>query len=118
MLHVDHEERRCLTARELLIEEKELSTLPSTILVEALIRDPDASLLVPILQSSLTPGGVLVIGGRKCLFFELSTLADESGRTRKKKRHSNVVLHEHENDTARNAVPRASVEWPFSTVTT
>ncbi|EPQ54734.1 hypothetical protein GLOTRDRAFT_116530 [Gloeophyllum trabeum ATCC 11539] len=136
LLHVDYEGKLQLLSRDLSLADYELFAAPSTLLpstalsASAFLSIEPAPTLIPISASEEEEyaGGVLVVGGRKVLLYELASqdLQDKhKGKRRRlegKKKSANREEAERarEEEKARERKrrkPRASVEWPWSEVT-
>lgn len=119
ILHLDHNEHISLIARKLNLEEREFDSQPASELPKVQIRDPDAHLLVPIPRSGYTRGGVLVLGGRRCQYFEVTQSTDTPHRSKKKKRRSDASSPTKDSLSAESTGFResASASWPFDAVT-
>jgi DNA damage-binding protein 1 len=140
ILHLDHNQNLILLARDLILSERELSLEPSLLLPQTIIPSsalistdaPPSLVVVPPQQlhgtENSASGGVLVLGGRKIRFFELSSQEWQEkyrGRLRKvesqKKnadRSSEGKAKEKQKGreiTKRKA--KATVEWPWNEVT-
>jgi DNA damage-binding protein 1 len=137
ILHLDHNQNLQLLARDLILSERELSPepsllLPPTILSSAVLAPIEVSpclVTVQPQQSNGTeepnPGGILVLGGRKIRFFELSSAEwQDKHRERQQK-----LLSQKKNaawsqggdakEKAREIKKRkakASVDWPWREV--
>ena len=144
ILHMDYHERVQLIARDILIGDLELSTHPSTVLHPTPISPkifPCPTECIPQLLS-VPPsrstsdeddeegfsGGVLIIGGKKILLFELASTfgqIKQRGKRRrleakKKSADSAEVEKGKEKEMEREGrkrKPKGSVEWPWSEVT-
>ena len=112
ILHIDHEERTRLIAREILMSESEVDSKTSPLLPPAIV-DRDMSLLIPVAESDTSPCGVLVLGGKRCLFYQVQD--DVEDRPRKKKKRRTAVSSDDEgmSDDRRES---ASCVWPYSEV--
>jgi DNA damage-binding protein 1 len=145
ILHMDYQERIQLIARDILLDDLELSYHPSTVLHATPIAAkvlPCPTECVPQLlsvpPSQLTidgddedegfAGGVLIVGGKKILLFELASMqgqAKQRGKRRRldaKKKSTDAadVEKAREKETEREGrkrKPSGSVEWPWSEVT-
>ncbi|THH31175.1 hypothetical protein EUX98_g3000 [Antrodiella citrinella] len=143
--HVDYLQRMQMISRDLNIESQELSPdisqiLPSTVLSPAIFPFVDlAPILVPVPSFPLSasdedksedrecPGGVLVVGGRKILFYEVAPPDAQAVRKGKKRRldkkKSSTTEAEVEKSKekekereSRKLKPRCYVRWPWSEV--
>jgi DNA damage-binding protein 1 len=139
ILHLDHNQNLHLLARDLILSERELSPEPSLLLPQtivsssalALTEAPPSLVTVPYQQlhgtEETVPGGVLVLGGRKIRFFELSSEEWQEkyrGRRRKlqsqKKANRSPEGKAKDNQKGREIKKRkakATVEWPWCEVT-
>ncbi|TFK40691.1 CPSF A subunit region-domain-containing protein [Crucibulum laeve] len=145
ILHIDHQERIQLLARDISIDDLELSPHPSALLHQTPISSknlPYPTEFIPQLVTVPTvlpeddadadeegfPGGVLVVGGKKILFYELTpreAQEKQRGKRRrleKKKKNEDVSVaakakeKERERE-GRRRKPKATVEWPWTEVT-
>ena len=144
ILYLDSQDRVQLLARDLLLEDHELSTRPSTVLQPTSISAkvlPFPTDTPPRLISVPMPdvpenndgeeaflGGVLILGGRKILLYDLSSMEGREKQKNKRKRLeskkqtgdaaeiSKAIQKEKERD-ARLRKAFGSVEWPWSEVT-
>ncbi|KAG6907853.1 hypothetical protein DXG01_007117 [Tephrocybe rancida] len=143
ILHLDYQERVQLLARDLLLEDLELSSLPSIVLTPTSISDK----IIPYIADlplSLFPvppqpadddddaegymGGVIVIGGRKIMMYEM---ASAQGQTKQRSKRRRLESKKKATDAseaekargkemereARAKKVQGSVEWPWSEVT-
>ena len=89
-------------------------------LPQVVISEDDARALVPIPATDNVPAGVLVIGGRRILFFEAGgkRLADK-GKWREKNVTGKGVRKSSSSPNASgiHVEPRAQVDWPLSDLT-
>jgi DNA damage-binding protein 1 len=138
ILHLDHNQNLQLLARDLILEERELSPepsllLPPTILSFAVTPTEVSPCLVTIhpRQSSgkkvPIPGGILVLGGRKIRYFELSS-AEWQEKTREKQQKLESQKKNADRSLGGNAKDKqkgreikkrrakATVEWPWREV--
>lgn len=147
LLHLNHKRQIQLLSRDVLLEDLELSAAHSNLLITTLLSertfpslDP-APLLVPIPSHSTGSeeddedetgpahrGGVLVLGGRKVMFFENASQDQQDTRKEKQrrlgKRLSSTVQaevakakeKEKERET-RKIKARATVKWPWNAIT-
>lgn len=139
ILHLDNDQNLQLLARDLILSERELSPepslfLPPTNISSSALTPADASpCLVTIhpQQSSgkkePIPGGILVLGGRKIRYFELSSTEwQEKTRERQQKIESqkknadrSLGGNTKDNQKGREIKKRrakATVEWPWREV--
>lgn len=145
ILYLDSQERLQLCARDIDVDAFELSHQPSSLLNSTLIPNktipyPTDSLphLIPIqpeidddginVSEDSFQGGVLLIGGRQILLFELSSRESQEKQKGKRKRlearkkgtdaaevaRAKAKELEREN---RKKKPNAVVEWPWSQIT-
>jgi DNA damage-binding protein 1 len=139
ILHLDHNQSLQLLARDLILSERELSSepsllLPPTILSSSVLTPTEASPCLvtgPSQQSNgteeLNPGGVLVLGGRKIRFFELSSAEwQEKHRERQRRllsqkknadRSSREANAKQKAREIKKRKAKATVEWPWREVT-
>jgi DNA damage-binding protein 1 len=140
ILHLDHNQNLQLLARDLNLSERELSPepsllLPPTILSSSAFAPTEASACLVTVhpqQSNGTeetiPGGVLVLGGRKIRFFELSSAEwqekhrgrQEKLQSQKKNADRSLRRNAKEKQKGREIKKRkakATVEWPWREVT-
>ncbi|KAI9512431.1 CPSF A subunit region-domain-containing protein [Russula earlei] len=140
ILHLDHNQNLQLLARDLILSERELSPepsllLPPTILSSsalALTEAPPCLVTIPTQQSNgmeeSIPGGIVVLGGRKIRFFELSSeeWKDKYRRRQLKrecqKKNSGLSLgakakEEQKGREIKKRMAKATVEWPWREVT-
>lgn len=144
ILHLDYQDRVQLLARDILVEDLELSSHPSTLLQPTSISAkilpfptdaPPHIIPVPALDASEAAdeeegflGGVLIVGGRKILLYELASVegrAKQRGKRRRlesKKQSGDVaeiskaMKKERERET-RIRKASGNVEWPWGEVT-
>ena len=140
ILHLNHNQNLQLLTRDLVLSEYELSPepsllLPQTLLSTSVVASTNATLclaLVPPQQSNATeqlPGGVLVLGGRKVQFFELSS---EGWQEKRREKHRRLESRQKSADQPVSAKsneekqkgreikkrrPKSVVEWPWCEVT-
>ena len=139
ILHLDHNQNLQLLTHDIVLSENELSPEPSLLLPQTLLStsvvtptDPMPCLaLVPPQQSNATeqlPGGVLVLGGRKIQFFELSSEGwQEKRREKQRKLESRQksadqlvpakTKDKQKGREIKKRRPKSVVEWPWSEVT-
>ncbi len=139
ILHQDHNQNLQLLAHSLVLSEYELSPessllLPQTMLSTSAVAPTDAPpCLVPVppQRSNATerlPGGVLVLGGRKIQFFELSSEEWQEKHREKQQRLESrqkstdqlvpAKTKEKQKDReTKKRRPRSAVEWPWCEVT-
>lgn len=144
IIHFDHQQRIQLLARDIELEDLQLSTFPSTQLHSTMISDrifpyptDNPPRLVPVyppreddesikLQDQFL-GGVLVVGGKKVLLHELVNKEGQEkqkGKRRrledKKKSKDPLELAKAREKEAeregRRRKPRANVAWPWSDI--
>ncbi|KAG5639200.1 hypothetical protein H0H81_005679 [Sphagnurus paluster] len=143
IIHLDYQARIQLLARDIILEDLELSNIPSTALAPTAISSkifPELLTLVPTLVSIPADnkgddeddedaflGGVLVVGGKKIVMYELAdSRSQEKQRakrsrldSRKKSKNQIEVEKAEEKEMEREARtrnPQASVEWPWNEV--
>ncbi|KAI0304406.1 CPSF A subunit region-domain-containing protein [Multifurca ochricompacta] len=140
ILHLDYNQNIQLLARDLILSECELSSTPSLLLpqtvlsssVVTLTEAPPCLVTIPSQKSNETgdplPGGILVLGGRKIQFFELSSEEWQEkfrGKQRKlesrKKSIDQVVAakakEKQKELEVKKRKAKAAVEWPWYEVT-
>ena len=140
ILHLDHNQNLILLARDLILSERELSLEPSLLLPQTIVSSsalistdaPPSLVVVPPQQSHGTkesaPGGVLVLGGRKVRFFELSSeewqekyrerLRKAEGQKKNADRSSEGKTKEKQKGREiKKRKAKATVEWPWNEVT-
>lgn len=145
MLHLDYQQRLQLCAREIDVDAFELSQHPSSLLNSTFISNkiipyPTDSVprLIPVQPEAIGDGinmneysfqgGVLLVGGRQILLFELSSRESQEKVKGKRKRLearkkstdaaevSKAKAKELERES-RKKKPNAVVEWPWSQIT-
>lgn len=147
ILYMDYQERVQLIARDVLIDDFELSHHPSTVLhptpisakvlpcptecIPELLSVPPSQLTVDGDDDDESEGffgGVLIVGGKQILLFEL---ANKQGQERQRGKRRRLEAKKKSTDAAevekaqakemeregRKRKPRGSVEWPWSEVT-
>jgi DNA damage-binding protein 1 len=137
ILHVNHRGRIQLIARDVHLDDMELSPTPSTVLPPTLIHSrclplTDSSpILIPITTSTedrMVHDGILVIGGREILFFNLASIDSQTKQTNKRRRlesrknggnpeEARKARQKEAERESRVREPAASVRWPWSEVT-
>ncbi|KAH9002600.1 CPSF A subunit region-domain-containing protein [Lactarius hatsudake] len=136
ILHQDHNQNLQLLAHNIVLSEYELSPestllLPPTTLSTSAVSPTDAPpCLVPVppQRSNATeqlPGGVLVLGGRKVQFFELSSEEWQEKHREKQRKLENrqksadqAKTKEKQKDREiKKRRPKSAVEWPWCEVT-
>ncbi|KAG6903292.1 hypothetical protein C0995_000187 [Termitomyces sp. Mi166 len=143
ILHVDYQERVQLLARDILLEDLELSNASSTVFTPTVISNkvvpyPDEITLrlLPVQPQLIEDdidnegflGGMLVIGGRKILMYELATSQGQAKqrskrrRLEKKKKSTDAAEVEEARNKekereGRTRKAQGSVVWPWSEVT-
>ena len=137
ILHRDHRERIQLLSRDINVGDTELSSSLSTVFpstaISAKLLLPNDSLPFLVYVPSSTgenhfAGGVLLLGGRKIVFFEFATKESEDKhkskhrRTERMKKSSDIAevqraKQKESERESRKRKPRAMVEWPWSEVT-
>lgn len=149
ILHYDYQQRLQLLARDVELEEIQLSTFPSTHLHSTMISDrmfpypaDSPPRLVPVhppspnkhdedgtmVSHSRQYGGVLVVGGKKVLLYELVNNEGQERQRGKRRRLEDkkkskdplekAKAREKEAEReSRKRKPRASVVWPWSDIT-
>jgi len=140
ILHLDHSQNLQLLARDLILSDSELSSEPSLLLPPTIVSSsapplteaPPKLVGVPPRRSKGAeepiPGGVLVLGGRKIRFFELSS-EDWQEKYRKKQRKlesqkkgadlppEGKAKEKQRGREIRKRRAKATVEWPWCEVT-
>ncbi|TFK48656.1 hypothetical protein OE88DRAFT_1663726 [Heliocybe sulcata] len=133
LLSVTHEGKLQLLARDLSVQEFELSSTPSTALPSTTLSSSTflsiepPPILIPVLDEE-SGGGVLVAGGRKVLFYELASqdMQDKHHGKRRRLEGKKKSGDKAERERAREAEkarekkrrkPKASVDWPWSEIT-
>lgn len=142
ILHVDYQERVQLLARDISLEELELSSSPSTVLTPTVISNkvvpyPDETTLhlFPVQPQSVEDsdideenflGGLLIIGGRKIVMYELASSQGQAKQRSKRRRLEKRKKSAADVEEARNKEKEregrsrkvcGSIEWPWSEVT-
>ena len=142
MINLDHQERLQLLCRSLDLSNQELSADPDPVLPSTLLSPnifpsldhPPSLVSVPPYAApsqdtdSSHPGGVLVCGGRKVLFFEqLSEERQEISKGKQQRQSKRLASgkqsekekarEKEKQREAKKAKPRWSVKWPWSDVT-
>ena len=147
LLHLNHQRHIQLLSRDLDLDEFEVSSTHSSILATTLLRDKvfpatdPAPALVPVPSfttgseeedeeedSAAHRGGVLVLGGRKIVFYEHTSKNDQEIRKGKQRRISKRLASDNPDDVRdakkkqaerenRTLPPRASVKWPWAAIT-
>ncbi|KAH7926445.1 hypothetical protein BV22DRAFT_1118853 [Leucogyrophana mollusca] len=138
MLHLDHQQRLQLLSRELSVEDLQVSPSPSNILPpislpEKLFEVADEApsiISIPLYEDDAEDfhGGVLIIGGRRILLYDLTSedtqekYQAKQRRTEKKKKSvdqaeaMSAKQKELERE-GRKKKARASIDWPWGEVT-
>ncbi|OSD07132.1 hypothetical protein PYCCODRAFT_1449240 [Trametes coccinea BRFM310] len=147
LLHMNHRRQMQLLCRDVLLQDLELSAAHSNLLITTVLSertfpslDPPP-LLVPVPPHLLGSeeddedetgpvhrGGVLVLGGRKVMFYEHATQDQQETRKEKQRRLSKRLssgvqaeiakAQEKEKECeSRKIKARATVKWPWSAVT-
>lgn len=147
LLHFNHRQEIQLLARDLKLKELELSADHSDVFTTTLLSDrtfpslDPPPILVPVPgyttgseedeedeESPAHRGGVLVLGGKKIVFYENASKPQQETRKGKQKRIKKRISSgkpeevakarekEKERET-RKLPPRASVKWPWAAVT-
>ncbi len=139
ILHLDHNQNLQLLAHDLVLSEYELSPEPSLLLPQTVLSTsavapteaPPCLALVPPQRSNATeqlPGGVLVLGGRKIQFFELSSEEwQKKIREKQRKLESRQksadrlvpakVKEKQKDREIKKRRPKSAVDWPWCEVT-
>ncbi|KAI0372253.1 hypothetical protein BV20DRAFT_991870 [Pilatotrama ljubarskyi] len=147
LLHLNHKRQIQLLSRDVLLEDLELSPAHSNLLITTLLSDRTfPSLDPPLLLVPVPPhstgsveddedetgpahrGGVLVLGGRKVMFFESASQDQQESRKEKQRRLSKRLssgvqaevdkAKEKEREReSRRLKARAIVKWPWSGIT-
>lgn len=136
ILHLDSQARVQLLSRDVDVDGWELSPDPSTLfqptrIEESVVNFPDTTILqlisVPPDNDDEFPGGIMVIGGRQILLFELASKDSQEKQKGKQKR---LDAKKKSTDPAEVAKARAkerergerrrnakfSIDWPWSSV--
>lgn len=136
MMHIDYQQRIQILARDLSIEDFQLSPLPSPLLPSLPVSgklfstamDDDgtpAIIHIPsyVGDSSDFEGGILIIGGRKIMLYDFVSSDTQAKREKKnradKKRviaDAEASIKEKDRDWKKRKA-RAAVEWPWAEVT-
>ncbi|KAI1790140.1 mono-functional DNA-alkylating methyl methanesulfonate N-term-domain-containing protein [Ganoderma leucocontextum] len=147
LLHLNHRQQIQLICRDVDLGEFELSPTHSNLLLTATLSDKtfpslEAPLMLVPIPSYATGGedvegdddapahrgGILILGGRKILFYEHSTQEQQDTRKEKQRRLSKRLAGEDTTQAAeakekekqresRRIKPRATVKWPWAAVT-
>ncbi|TRM61119.1 mono-functional DNA-alkylating methyl methanesulfonate N-term-domain-containing protein [Schizophyllum amplum] len=134
ILHTDAAQRVRLVARDLDVEEYEISAKPSLELPPVALNnsyfrrpDSDPTFLLPVPEQTQFRGGVLIVGGKRLLLYER---ADDKARVRHGKKRDTLeerlekgnakakreAMDKQNERDLRKRKPRASVDWPWSAV--
>ncbi|KAI8986077.1 CPSF A subunit region-domain-containing protein [Trametes punicea] len=147
LLHLNHRRQMQLLCRDVLLQDLELSAAHSNLLITTVLSertfpslDPPP-LLVPVPPHSTGSeeddedetgpahrGGVLVLGGRKVMFYEHATQYQQDTRKEKQRRLSKRLSSSVQSEVAkakekekeresRKIKARATVKWPWNAVT-
>ncbi|KAF5382718.1 hypothetical protein D9615_002834 [Tricholomella constricta] len=144
VLHLDYQNRVQLLARDILLDDMELSSSPSTVLtptaISSKILPPLADLIpkligVPAEAQAYEDGdaedpylgGVLVVGGKKIMMYELASGQSQAKQRSKRRRLESKKKSTDENEAekarskeqereARKRKAQGSVHWPWSEV--
>lgn len=139
ILHLDHNQKLQLLARDLILSERELSPepsllLPPTIISSSALTPTGASpclVMIHPKQSSgkkePIPGGILVLGGRKIRYFEHSTAEwqekyrEKQQKPESQKKNAGRSLGGNGKDKQKGREikkrrAKATVEWPWREV--
>ncbi|KAF5362887.1 hypothetical protein D9758_007154 [Tetrapyrgos nigripes] len=139
ILHVDHQENTVLVARDLTLEDDsapELSNQVSLRLLPTSIAPKDVPypedthpqiVTFPSDNDNNFLGGILVVGGRRILLYECSTVEEQDTHKGKRKRLDgkkknrdektrNEAKEKEDERMTKKRKARASVEWPWSQV--
>ncbi|KAI0917003.1 hypothetical protein AcV5_007593 [Taiwanofungus camphoratus] len=145
ILHYDHQQRLHLLSRDLDLSNLEVSAAPSTLLPMTILSSstfpsmdtPPLLIPVPPFKSPHETdddpagshlGGLLIVGGRKVLFFEHASQERQEVRREKQRRtakrlsaaaqaEAQKAREKEKEREGRKVKPRASVKWPWSEVT-
>lgn len=140
ILHLDYNQHLQLVAHDLILPERELSPEPSLLLPQTIVSSsvltpieaPPCLVTVPSQPSDGTgesiTGGILVLGGRKIRFFELSSEEwQEKYRGRQRRLESQKkgadrrpeakAKEKQKGREIRKRKTKAAVEWPWCEVT-
>ncbi|KAI0754895.1 mono-functional DNA-alkylating methyl methanesulfonate N-term-domain-containing protein [Daedaleopsis nitida] len=146
-LHLNHRRQIQLLCRDVLLDELELSSAHSNLVITTVLSErtfpslEPPPLLVPIPPHTTGDeeadenadlaghrGGVLVLGGRKIMFYEHSTKEQQDTRAGKHRRLSSrlksdkrdevtAARKKEEERESRKVKPRANVKWPWGPLT-
>ncbi|TFK91964.1 hypothetical protein K466DRAFT_514387 [Polyporus arcularius HHB13444] len=147
LLHLNHRRQIQMLCRDVDLKDLELSPAHSNLIITTLLSDrtfpslepPPFLIPVPPYPAGNTSededpelaehrGGVLVLGGKKIVFYEKSTDTQQDTRSNKQKRLSKRLASDKQADVAKarekeqereskKIKPRASVKWPWGPVT-
>lgn len=109
-----------MLARDLSIQGQELSIEPSRGFSPAIITEDDSTTLLPIPASGGIPAGILVLGGRSILFFDVvaSEPADKGkGKEKNTKGKGSRKSHPGASSSGIFAEPRTQIDWPLCDIT-
>lgn len=145
IVHMDHMQRMQLVSRDLDIASQDLSTtlsstLPNSVLPANAFPDTDNPFILVSVPSfavvseyeademSQCAGGVLVLGGRKILFYEIASVERQKRQKGKDKRQTKrkasgnekqleVARQRDKERDLKRVKAKMSVKWPWSEVT-
>lgn len=138
ILHIDNVEKLQLLSRDILLDQSELSSTPSTLLAPTLISLgvlplEYAPILIPIPPPENPEdedfyGGVLVVGGKRLLLYGLASPENQSKQQGKRRRlearkqssdrlEAKEARGKERQRELRKRKTRATVEWPWGSIT-
>lgn len=109
MLHLDHTQTLKLTIYEIDTKERSMNNV-SEKYPAVTFNEDDLRVILPINACEEHPGGILVVGGQKILYFEYFE-NQEKNKGKGKRRKSSLSAPEDSND------PKAQIDWPLSDLT-
>lgn len=110
ILHLDFEGKRRLLSREMAIDHRDIVTDPSLHIPEIEITDTDANRLIPVPANEHSRGGVLVVGGTRCLYIEVNSVSTNAKRHRRSDARKSIAKVD---GTQR---PPVAHEWTYGAV--
>ena len=118
ILHRDHNGKLQLLARDLSIQGQDLSIEPSSVFRQVTIDEDDASTIVPIPASGDGQAGILVLGGRSILYFEVGARESTDKGKGKGKNVKGKGRRKSDAETISSSIePRAQIDWPLCDIT-